>query len=298
MNKISFNFINLIILILFNFIKSAKITESLKCLQVNQYNGIRKGEKIIGNKNKCFEVSKQCCFINITHNYGQYELKHEYCNYLNVNIKEFEKFLYNMYNDDEMFYANFTAHNLEMYKTIGRNLESNLTQNFDCFLGPQTNEEYSTYVVNNCKEFVDDICTGQKNNTEFNAFVENFQKNYAEAYCNKKQDKKKCVRYNGAQGNDKMVKPLLEELADYLQADNDEYQVEINETNIDINPDETDDDGNSTYLTEWKIGNITVKCKPRPNVSVTVECPDGYVYQEFINFKLIKYLLFTLILIL
>ena len=47
------------------------------------------------------------------------------------------------------------------------------------------------------------------------------------AYCNKKQDKKKCVRYNGAQGNDKMVKPLLEELADYLQADNDEYQVEI-----------------------------------------------------------------------
>ena len=100
MNKISFNFINLIILILFNFIKSAKITESLKCLQVNQYNGIRKGEKIIGNKNKCFEVSKQCCFINITHNYGQYELKHEYCNYLNVNIKEFEKFLYNMYNDD------------------------------------------------------------------------------------------------------------------------------------------------------------------------------------------------------
>jgi hypothetical protein len=265
---------------------------------VNQYDGIRKGEKVIGDKNKCFAVSKQCCFINITHYYGDYLLKNEYCNYLNVNIKEFEKFLYNMYNDDEMFYANFTAHNLDMYQTIGRNLETKLTDSLECFLGPRTNEEYSTYVVNNCKEFVDDICTGQKNNTEFNLFVENFQKKYAEAYCNKKQDKKKCVRYNGAQGNDKMVKPLLEELADYLQADNDEYQVEINETNIDINPDESDDDGSSTYLESWKINNQTINCSARPNVSVTVECPDGYVYQEFINFKLVKYLLLALVLIL
>ena len=282
MSKI-FRFINLIILILFDFIKSAKITESIKCLQVNQYNGIRKGEKVIGDKRKCFAVSKQCCFINITHYYGNYLLRNEYCNYLNVNIEEFRQFLYNMYNDDEMFYANFTAHNLEMYQTIGRNLNKSLTDTFKCFLGPKTNEEYSTYVVNNCKEFVDDICTGQKNNTEFNLL---------------KQDKKKCVRYNGAQGNDKMVKPLLEELADYLQADNDEYQVEINETNIDINPDESDDDGSSTYLESWKINNHTINCSARPNVSVTVECPDGYVYQEFINFKLVKYLLLALVLIL
>jgi len=298
MSKI-FNFIIFIILILLNLLNSAKITESIKCLQVNQYNGIKNGIKVIGDKQKCFDVSKQCCFINITHYYGSYLLKHEYCNYLNVNKDEFEKFLNNMYNDDEMFYANFTAHNLEMYQTIGRNLPEKMTERLNCYLGPKSNEEYSTYVVNNCKEFVDGICTGQKNNTEFTDFVENFQKNYAEAYCNKKQDKKKCVRYNGAQGNDKMVKPLLEELADYLQADNDEYQVEINETNIDINPDESDDDGNSTYLTYWNLGNNTIKnCLARPNVSVKVECPKGYVYQEFINFKLIKYLLFTLVLIL
>ena len=147
MSKI-FRFINLIILILFDFIKSAKVTESIKCLQVNQYNGIRKGEKVIGDKRKCFAVSKQCCFINITHYYGNYLLRNEYCNYLNVNIEEFRQFLYNMYNDDEMFYANFTAHNLEMYQTIGRNLNKSLTDTFKCFLGPKTNEEYSTYVVN------------------------------------------------------------------------------------------------------------------------------------------------------
>ena len=294
-------FIHLPILIVFliQLVLSAKVTESIKCLQVNDYNNFRQGMKVIGDKNKCFEVSKQCCFINITHYYGDYLLKNEYCYYLNVNKTEFEQFLYNMYNDDEMYYANFTAHNLEMYQTIGRNLDKSLIDDLKCFKGPQTNEEYSTYVVNNCKEFVDGICTGQKNSTQFNDFVSNFHSNYAAAYCNKKEDKKKCIRYNGSKGNDKMVLPLLEELADYLQADNDEYKVFNNETNVDINPDEGDDDGASTYLTEWKIGNKTIKnCSERPTVTVTVECPDGYVYQEYINFKLIKYFFFIFCLIL
>ena len=145
MSKI-FNFIIFIILILLNLLNSAKITESIKCLQVNQYNGIKNGIKVIGDKQKCFDVSKQCCFINITHYYGSYLLKHEYCNYLNVNKDEFEKFLNNMYNDDEMFYANFTAHNLEMYQTIGRNLPEKMTERLNCYLGPKSNEEYSTYV--------------------------------------------------------------------------------------------------------------------------------------------------------
>ena len=251
---------------------------------------------MIGDKNKCFEVSSQCCFINLTHTYGNIVLKHEYCNYLNVDIKEFQQFLYNMYNDDSMYYANFTGHNLKMYQTIGRNLNLNFTETFHCYKGPQKTEEYSTYVVNNCKEFVDDVCTGQKNVTQFNEFVAVFQKNYAEAYCNKKQDRNKCIRYNGARSNDKMIKPLLDELADYLQADNDEYKVVNNETNVDINPDE-DVDENSTLVYEWKIGNQTIPCRERPNISVTVECPENYVYQEFINCKIIKYLVFVILLI-
>ena len=289
-------FLNLLIVLLFNIIQTAKVSESLKCLQVNQYDGISNGVKLIGDKNKCFEVSSQCCFINLTHTYGNIVLKHEYCNYLNVDIKEFQQFLYNMYNDDSMYYANFTGHNLKMYQTIGRNLNLNFTETFHCYKGPQKTEEYSTYVVNNCKEFVDDVCTGQKNVTQFNEFVAVFQKNYAEVYCNKKQDRNKCIRYNGARSNDKMIKPLLDELADYLQADNDEYKVVNNETNVDINPDE-DVDENSTLVYEWKIGNQTIPCRERPNISVTVECPENYVYQEFINCKLIKYLVFVILLI-
>ena len=290
---------SLLILLLFYFIKSAKVSDSIKCLQVNQYDDIKNGVKVIGDKQKCFDVSSQCCFINITHYYGDYLLKHEYCNYLNVNVTEFEKFLYNMYNDDEMYYANFTANSYETYQKIGRNLEKKLTDTLNCFIGPRSNEEYSTYVVNNCKEFIDDVCTGEKNTTQFNAFVENFQKNYANVYCNKKEDKKKCIRYNGARSNDKMIKPLLDELADYLQADNDEYKVENNETNVEINPDEDDNNGESTFVEEWKVGNKTIKkCKERPQVQVVVQCPPDYVYQEFINFKLINILIFTFILIL
>ena len=285
----------ILLLYLVVFIKTAKLTESLKCLQVNQYNNIKNGIKVIGDKKKCFEVSKQCCFINITHYYGDYLLKDEYCNYLNVNITEFRQFLYDMYNDDEMYYANFTAHNLEMYQTIGRNLETKLTDTLNCFIGPRTNEEYSTYVVNNCKEFVDDVCTGVKNSTQFTEFVENFQKNYANAYCNKKEEGQKCIRYDGARANDKMVKPLLDELADYLQADNDEYKVVINETNVDIDPDEDDDNGEASFLDHWDFGNKTYKnCTERPIVEVTVECPEGYVYQEFVNFNIIKIILITL----
>ena len=289
----------IILYYLIYFCKSAKVSDAIKCLKVNKYDDIEHGIKVIGDKNKCFEVSKQCCFINITHYYGDYLLKHEYCNYLNVNVSEFQQFLYNLYNDDEMFYANFTAHNLEMYKTIGRNLETKLTDTLNCFIGPKTNEEYSTYVVNNCKQFVNGVCVGVKNSSQFTEFVENFQKNYANAYCNKKEEKQKCIRYDGARANDKMVKPLLDELTDYLQADNDEYKVVNNETNVDINPDEDDDNGENSFLDHWDFGNKTYKnCTARPIVEVFVECPDGYVYQEFISFKLIKILLISLAVIL
>ena len=300
MKIFSFCISQIILLYILYFCKSAKVSEAIQCLKVNQYDDIAHGIKVIGDKNKCFEVSKQCCFINITHYYGDYLLKHEYCNYLNVNVTEFQKFLYDLYNDDEMFYANFTAHNLEMYKTIGRNLETKLTDTLNCFIGPKTNENYSTYVVNNCKEFVDGVCTGVKNSTQFTEFVENFQKNYANVYCNKKEEGgKKCIRYDGARANDKMVKPLLDELADYLQADNDEYKVINNETNVDINPDEEDEIGENTFLDKWDFGNKSYKyCIPRPEVEVTVECPEGYVYQEFVNFKLIKILLISFALLL
>ena len=130
-----------------------------------------------------------------------------------------------MYNDDSMYYANFTAHNIEMYQTIGRNLEKGLLETLDCYLGPKTNNEYSTYVEKNCKLFQDGVCQGAKNATRFNTWIAGFHSGYADAYCNKKQDRKKCIRYNGARANDKMVLPLLEELRDYLQADSDEYIV-------------------------------------------------------------------------
>ena len=297
--KTFLNYSNKILFFLFLILKTIspkKVSTSIRCLQVNQYDGLLNGEKIIGDKQKCFDVSPNCCFINLTFKYGDYLLKHEYCNYLNVNITEFQQFLYDLYNDDEMFYANFTAHNLDMYETIGRNLDTKLIDNLNCFIGPQNFEEYSTFVVNNRQEFVDGICTGKKNTTLFNEFMSGFHRNYSNVYCNKKEEGKKCIKYNGTRANDKMVKPLMDELSSYLQADNDTYFVFYNNTNVEIDTEEGEEDGSSTFLDGWYKDDVLIKrCKERPKVSVFVECPPGYVYQEFLIHN--KILLFILMLI-
>lgn len=293
---LSFNKILFLFIFFFNTTSPKKITPSINCIKANEYNGIRKGQKTLDDKNKCFKISNNCCFINLTFYYGDYLLKHEFCYHLNVNITEFQQFLYDLYNDDEMFYANFTAHNLDMYETIGRNLDTKLIDNLNCFIGPQNFEEYSTFVVNNCQEFVDGICTGKKNTTLFNEFMSGFHRNYSNVYCNKKEEGKKCIKYNGTRANDKMVKPLMDELSSYLQADNDTYFVFYNNTNVEIDTEEGEEDGSSTFLDGWYKDDVLIKrCKERPKVSVSVECPPGYVYQEFLIHN--KILLFILMLI-
>ena len=91
-----------------------------------------------------------------------------------------------------------------------------------------------------------------------------------------------------------MMLPLLEELRDYLQADNDEYIVNNNETNVDINPEEDDDDdGEHNFLTNWTFKNKFIKdCKPRPEVKVEVICPEGYVGQNYLKVYFVHLLLF------
>ena len=271
-------------------------TEAYNCLKKNNYNNIKNASKTIGSPSVCHSVSKQCCFINITHYYGDYLLTQEYCNYFEGKVNEFKQFLQDLYEDDEKYYANFTAHNTDMYQTIGRNLDYSLIDKLNCFLGPKSYTEYSTYVVNNCKEFQNGKCTGPKNNTEMNIFMSNFHKKYSDAYCNKNEEGNKCVMYNGTRGNDKMVMPLLEELKDYLQADNDEYLVVNNETNVDINPDgDEDDDGESTYLTNWTINHKFIKnCTKRPTVIVEVNCSSDYNGQIFIKYSSIHLFLFLL----
>ena len=263
--------------------------EAFNCLQKNNFTNIENSSKIIGSPSICHSISKQCCFINITHYYGDYLLIQEYCIFLNVNITEFQQFLQDLYEDDEKFYANFTAHNLDMYQTIGRNLDYNLIDQLNCFIAPKSNVEYSTYVINNCKEFKNGICTGAKNNTEMDIFINSFHKNYSNAYCNKKEHDKghNCIRYDGSRANDKMVLPLLEDLRDYLQADNDEYLVVNNETNIDINPDVGyDDEGEHIFISNWTLNHKLIKhCKPRPEVKIEVICPEGYIGHNYIKIK-------------
>ena len=290
-----YNKIIFLLLFLFKLVSDSDTT-SIRCLKANEFNGIDKGEKIIGDKNKCFKISNNCCFINITFNYGEIPLKHEYCYHLTSDYKIFEQFLFDLYNDDEMYYANFTAHNLDMYKTIGRNLETNLTETLNCFIGPKNYEEYSTYVVNNCKEFVDGVCTGKKNNTQFNEFMSGFHKNYSKAYCNKKEEGKKCIKYNGTRANDKMVKPLLDELVSYLQADNEFYNSNYNNTNVIIDIEDDEEDGSSTFQECWMKNDHCIKnCTQRPNVSVQVECPEGFNFHEFLKFNKILFFIFLLI---
>ena len=281
----------------FKFINSAKFLsqEAYNCFLKN----VENTSKTIGSPSVCHSVSTQCCFINLTHYYGDYLLTQEYCNYLNVNITEFQKFLQDLYEDDLKHYANFTAHNLDMYRIIGRNLDYNLIEELNCFIGPKSNSEYSTFIVKNCREFKDGICTGEKNNTQMDLFMSNFHQKYSQVYCNKNEDGKKCIRYNGARSNDKLVLPLLEELRDYLQADNDEYLVRNNETNVDINPDVGYNDiDEQNFLTNWTLNHKFIKnCKPRPEIKVEVICPEGYVSQSYIKVIFI-YLLFYLFFIL
>ena len=161
--------------LLFKYINSKfSSQEAFNCLQKNNFSNITNSSKIIGSPTICHSVSKQCCFINITHYYGDYLLTQEYCNFLNVNITEFKQFLQDLYEDDEKFYANFTAHNLNMYQILGRNLDYNLVDKVNCFIAPKSNVEYSTYDVKNCKEFKNGICTGVKNNTQMDIFINGF----------------------------------------------------------------------------------------------------------------------------
>ena len=105
-----------------------------------------------------------------------------------------------------------------------------------------------------------------------------------------------CVRYTGTRSNDKMLMPLLEELRDYLQADNDEYVVYNNETNVDIEPEiDSDDDQEFNYMTNWTYNRQFIKnCTDRPEVKVQVICPEGYETQNYIqyNFVFLIFLLF------
>ena len=127
--------------------------------------------------------------------------------------------------------------------------------------------------------------------------MKNFHERYSNAYCNKNEEGQKCIMFNGTRANDKMVLPLLEELRDYLQADNDEYLVVNNESNIDINPEiDNDDDGEHSFLTNWTNNHKLVKnCKQRPEVKIDVICPEGYVGQNYINYYYIYLFIFCLI---
>ena len=292
-----FSFIFFLLLFTVNLAAKFSSTEALNCFRKNVFENVHNASKTIGSPSVCHSVSKQCCFINITHYYGDYLLTQEYCNYLNVNATEFEKFLQDLYEDNEKYYANFTAHNLEMYREIGRNLDYSLVDKLNCFIGPKTYNEYSNYNEYNCKEFKDGICTGPKNNTEMNIFMSNFHSRYSSAYCNKKEEGQKCVMYNGTRGNDKMILPLLEELRDYLQADNDEYLVVNNESNVDISPEEDDEDeGESNFLTNWTINHKFIKhCKERPEVKIQVICPEGYQGENHIKFYFIYVFIIFLI---
>ena len=95
-----------------------------------------------------------------------------------------------------------------------------------------------------------------------------------------------------------MIRPLLEELRDYLQADNDEYVVYNNETNVDIEPEiDVDDEQEINYLSNWTYNKKFIKdCKVRPEVKVEVICPKGYVGQNFIRFYFV-YLFFLFLFI-
>lgn len=256
-----------------------------ECFQKNIFFP-KTGQTGVTDPKVCTNVNNQCCFINLTHRYGDHQINTYFCGALTKKQEAFLTHFTNLYNDDLLSYANFTGNNYELFKKYGRNLNQTTKDMFNCYYGPSSFQEYSTYKERNCAKFKDGECLYVKNRTSFREFVRDYQVNYSGLYCPKKDVDGKCISYRGTRANDKMVRPLFMDLINYLQADEDAYNIINTFTNIDIYTEEDEDDLNTdTVIKAWydSNGKVIKNCTERPTINFTIVCPDGFQSSRFLK---------------
>lgn len=244
------------------------------------------GEARVADPTVCTSVDSQCCFINLTHRYGDHQINSYFCGALTKKQEEFLTHFTNLYNDDLLNYANFTGNNYDLFKKYGRNLNQSTRDMFNCYYGPSSFQEYSTYRDRNCAKFKDGECLYVKNRTSFREFVRDYQVNYSALYCPKKDVDGKCISYRGTRANDKMVRPLFMDLINYLQADEDAYNIVNTFTNIDIYTEEDEDDSNTdTVIKAWydSNGKVIKNCTERPAINFSIICPESFKGSRFLK---------------
>ena len=255
-----------------SYILSAKRSaDDLKCLKANKWQDLISSTKTISDPSTCTKISKNCCYVNMTYSYINFDVSSQYCFSLSGSIDEFKEYLENLYQDDLYYFANFTYRNKYEMRYLGRQFENSYLDNYKCWKAP-TQKMYSTYMYNNCGQFSHGQCLFEKDKTYFQTFTESFYRAYSTEYCNKESGDGKCIMYNGTRSNNAMVRPLLKDLIDYLHIDEPNYETEIGDGIIEIDP-----DGEESIKELWK------NCEEIPKVNFEVICPSSYVYGNYIS---------------
>lgn len=262
----------LIILLLIYPIDSKRDAKDLKCIKANKWQSLINSSKKIEDPTTCTSISSECCYINISYEYINYQLESQYCASLSGPIEDFKTYLKSLYQDDLYYWSNYTYRNRYKYKYIGRQFDKHFLDSYKCY-NPPNKTSYSTYLYNNCGKFDDKGgCLFEKDTKYMNTFIKSFYRNYSEEYCNK-QSGGKCLMYNGTRSNNAMVRPLLLELIDYLHIDDSNYNYTIDDII------ETDPDSEDTITDPWP----TNSCSSIPEVKIDVICPSTYKSGNFLS---------------
>lgn len=251
-------------------------SNDLKCIKANTWQDLISSTKTIKSSSTCTKISDNCCWINMTYSYINFDVSSQYCFSLSGSIEEFKTYIENLYQDDLLYFANYTYRNKYDYRYRGRQLDYNYTKDYKCWKAP-SKTNYSTYLYNNCGKFENGACLFEKDTKYFTSFTQSFFRSYSQDYCNKKSKDDKCIMYNGTRSNNAMVRPLLKDLIDYLHIDDPDYKFEASDDVVEFNPDEEE-----TIRERWP--NNT--CTDIPKVSFDIVCPTKYQSGHYIHISL------------
>ena len=262
-------------------------SSDLKCIKANTWQNLISSTKVIASPTTCTKVADNCCWINMTYNYINFDVSSQYCFSLSGPIEEFKTYIENLYQDDLLYFANYTYRNKYDMRYLGRQLDYNYTENNTCWKAP-SKQNYSTYLYNNCGQFKNGACLEEKDTNYFGNFTQSFYRYSSSDYCNKKSGDDKCIMYNGTRSNNAMVRPLLKDLIDYLHIDDPDYVFNSTDDVIEFNPDQEE-----TIRERWPAN----FCVDIPKVSFDIVCPTKYKSGNYVQISLYIILLLISILV-
>ena len=114
----------ILFILLFKVLFFAKRSASdLKCIKANKWQNLTSSTKTLDYSNTCTSISSSCCYINMTYSYINFDVSSQYCASLSGNLDDFKEYLNNLYQDDVLFFSNYTYRNKANYKYLGRQLD-------------------------------------------------------------------------------------------------------------------------------------------------------------------------------